>query len=89
LPFACVAAITTVFLREVKIEKTPAEQAEREEQQAKTDAELGRIPHTNDDGTPNSVPEPPAHKPRIKIWGPISAIIWCFQAFGDKMGWRK
>lgn len=89
LPFACVAAITTVFLREVKIEKTPAERADHEEQQAKTDAELGKIPQTNEDGTSTPAPQRSAHKPRIKIYGPIGAIIWCCQALGDRMGWRK
>jgi len=89
LPFACVSALTTIFLREVKVEKTPVEQAEQKEMQAKTDAELGQIQHTNEDGAAGSAAQPPAHKPRIRIWGPISAIIWCCQAFGDKTGWRK
>jgi hypothetical protein len=90
LPFVCISAISTVFLREVEIKETPEEQAERGEEQTKTDPELGNVPQTNEDGTiTNPAPQPRKHKPRIKIYGPIGAIIWCIQALGDKMGWRK
>jgi hypothetical protein len=90
LPFVCINALSTIFLREVKIEKTPAERAEHEAQQVKTDEELGQIPRTDEDGTTTTAaPQRPAHKPRIKIYGPVTVIIWCCQALGDKMGWRK
>lgn len=89
LPFVCVSAISTVFLRELKITKDPEEQAEHDAQQAKTDAELGNVPQMNEDGTATNPAQPRKHKPRIKIYGPIGAIIWCIQALGDKMGWRK
>lgn len=82
LPFVCIAAVSSVFLREVKIERSSEAQAQRETERAKEDAELGQT--GPQDGTPQST-----HRRRIKIRGPVGALIWCFQALGDKMGWRK
>ena len=82
LPFVCIAAVSSVFLREVKIERSNEEQARQEDERNKEDAELGQT--TNADGSPRRV-----YRRRIKIRGPAGAIVWCFQALGDKMGLRK
>jgi hypothetical protein len=83
LPFVCIAALSSLLLREVKIERSSEEQTRRNTERRKEDAELGETV-TPVTGTP-----PPSHPRRIKIRGPVGAIIWCFQALGDRMGWRK
>src|SRR5271154_5086208 len=85
LPFVCIAAISVFFLREVKIERSASEEARKTEQQNKADAELGQVPHgSSSDGAATRT-----HRPRVKVYGPIMGIVWCCQAIGDKMGWRK
>jgi hypothetical protein len=85
LPFVCIAAISVFFLREVKIERSASEEARKTEQQNKADAELGQVPNgSNLDGVATRT-----HRPRVKVYGPIMGIVWCCQAIGDKMGWRK
>jgi hypothetical protein len=83
IPFVCIAAISTFFLREVKITRTPEEEAQRQRTLNETDAELGKLPSHQNDGVTRT------HRPRVKVYGPIMGIIWCCQAIGDKMGWRK
>jgi len=93
LPFACVSALAAFFLREVKIPKK--EKAEHQAGMAKEDVESGQIPQEKEKGgqetaqTSAAGSAVPTRKPRIKVWGPSTAIIWCVQALGDKMGWRK
>jgi hypothetical protein len=82
IPFVSIAAIGSFFLREVKIERSTEEEVQREEERKKEDAELGQVP--NNDGEVART-----HRPRIRVFGPVTAIIWCCQAIGDKMGWRK
>jgi fucose permease len=82
IPFAAIAAISGFFLREVKITRTPEEEAKRQQELNKVDAELGQVPNENGDVQR-------ASRPRVNVYGPITAIIWCFQAIGDKAGWRK
>src|SRR5215471_20459407 len=82
VPFAAVAAISGFFLREVKITRTPEEEAKRQQERNKTDAELGQVSNKNE-----AVPR--TRRPRVKVYGPVMGIIWCCQAIGDKMGWRK
>jgi len=82
LPFVCIAAVSAFFLREVKIERSAEEERSREQERQKQDAELGQV--TNERGEVQRTSHP-----RIKIVGPIGAVIWCFQAIGDKMGLRK
>lgn len=77
----CIAAISAFFLREVKIERSMEEERRKQEEQKKTDAELGQVPVQSDGSRPR--------RPRVKIYGPLGAIIWVCQAIGDKMGWRK
>jgi CBS domain containing-hemolysin-like protein len=90
LPFVCIAAISALFLREVHIERSPEEIARREQEQNKEDAELGQTTGQTGEQTINMTGEVTRRRrPRIKIYGPLSAIIWCFQALADKMGWRK
>src|SRR5277367_4327680 len=85
LPFVCIAAISVCFLREVKIERSTAEEARKAEQQNKSDAELGQVSGgPSADGATTRT-----HRPRVKVYGPIMGIVWCCQAIGDKMGWRK
>ena len=85
LPFVCIAAISVFFLREVKIERSASEEARKTAQQNKADAELGQLPHgSSSDGAATRT-----HRPRVKVYGPIMGIVWCCQAIGDKMGWRK
>jgi len=85
LPFVCIAAISVFFLREVKIERSAAAEARKAEQQNKSDAELGQVTSgPSEDGAATRT-----HRPRVKVYGPIMGIIWCCQAIGDKMGWRK
>ena len=81
LPFVCIAAISAFFLREVKIERSNSSQAERRKGH---DEELGQV-------SPDSIGPVVAssHRGRVAVYGPITAIIWCFQALGDKIGWRK
>ena len=86
IPFVGVAAITVLFLRDVKIERSQADEAKRQQEKIKKDAELGQVP--TGENLP-AQPRPQGHKPRIRVFGPISAIIWCCQAIGDKLGWRK
>ena len=83
LPFVCIAALSSLLLREVKIERASEVESQRNTERNKEDAELGES-DILDTGTPQ-----PTHPRRIKIQGPVGAIIWCFQALGDKMGWRK
>jgi hypothetical protein len=82
IPFVGIAAISTFFLREVKITRTAEEEAQRQQALRKTDAELGQVPRQGDVVTRT-------HRQRVKVRGPIMGIVWCFQAMGDKMGWRK
>ena len=82
IPFVAIAAISGFFLREVKITRTPEEEAQRQQKLNKVDAELGQIPNEN-----GEVPRP--RRPRVNVYGPITGIIWCCQAIGDKTGWRK
>ena len=82
LPFVSIAAVSSLFLREVKIERSSEEQERQEDERNKEDAELGQ--RTNPDGTPQR-----RYRPRIRIRGPFGAVIGCFQALGDKLGWRK
>jgi len=81
IPFVCIAAISAFFLREVKIERSVEEERRKQEEKEKTDAELGHVPVQSDGSRPR--------RPRVKIYGPLGAIIWVCQAIGDKMGWRK
>lgn len=83
LPFVCIAALSSLLLREVKIERSSEVERQRNTERNKEDAELGESV-TPETGTPQ-----PSHRRRIKIRGPVGAIIWCFQALGDKLGWRK
>jgi hypothetical protein len=83
LPFVCIAAVSSLFLREVKIERSSEDETQRNTERNKEDAELGEAV-TSEIGTAQ-----PSHRRRIKIRGPVGAIIWCFQTVGDKMGWRK
>ena len=90
LPFACLAAIGAFFLRDVKIEKTPEERAQEEQEKRKTDPELGKVPATSSETGEHLTPQQPrTHRPRVKVYGPIMGIIWLCQFVGDKMGWRK
>ena len=82
IPFASIAAISGFFLRELKITRTPEEEAKRQQERNKVDTELGQVPNENE-----SVPR--TRRPRVKVYGPAMGIIWCCQAIGDKMGWRK
>src|SRR5205814_1233854 len=82
IPFVAVAAIGGFFLREVKITRTPEEEAQRQQELNKVDHELGRVPNEN-----REVPR--GRRPRVKVYGPIMAIIWCCQAIGDMTGLRK
>ena len=85
LPFVCIAAISVFFLREVKIERSAGEEARRVERQNKVDAELGQVPKIlSTDGKGKQTP-----RARVKVYGPLTAIVWCCQAMADKMGWRK
>jgi len=86
LPFVCISAVSSVFLREVKIERSSEEVADREREKNREDAELGRTTQETANQTGQVTR---THKPRIKIYGPIGAIIWLCQALGDKVGWRK
>jgi hypothetical protein len=85
IPFVGLAAVGVLFLRDVKVERTQSEVVEHEHEKIKEDAELGQIPSGNEE----NAARPLEHKPRIRVYGPASAIIWCCQAIGDKMGWRK
>jgi len=91
IPFVCIAAISALFLREVKIERSAAEEARRAEQQTKSDAELGQVPADQSVKADSNTDAPVtrAHRPRVKVYGPVMGIVWCCQAIGDKMGWRK
>lgn len=82
IPFVCIAAISAFFLREVKITRTAEEETERQQALNKTDAELGQVANQNSEVTRT-------HRPRAKVYGPVTGIIWCCQAIGDKYGWRK
>ena len=82
IPFAAIAAIGGFFLRDVKITRTPEEEAQREQRRRKVDAELGQVSNENGE-------VPRARRPRVNVYGPITGIIWCCQAIGDKTGWRK
>ena len=91
LPFICISAISVFFLREVKIERSAAEEARQAEKQTKSDAELGQVPtgtSANADSSVNTAATR-THRPRVKVYGPVMGIIWCCQAIGDKLGWRK
>ena len=85
LPFVCIAAISSLFLGEVKVEGTPGTKAKEVQRAAKSrsreDLETGQL------GL--DMQGEPQHRPRIGIYGPLSLIIWCFQAIGDKFGWRR
>ena len=84
LPFVCIAAISTFFLREVKIEGSAKEEARRAAKQNQQDEELGQIRNENREAVVTQT-----RRPRHRIYGPLGLIIWCCQAIGDKMGWRK
>jgi CBS domain containing-hemolysin-like protein len=85
LPFVCTAALSSFFLREVKIPKKSEEEAEHQQARAKEDAELGQVPNVVSQSNETQRP----HRKRITVFGPISGIIWCCQAIADKYGWRK
>jgi hypothetical protein len=88
LPFACIAAFSVFFLREVKIERSAEEIERREREKNRQDAELGHTTQNGEDINENGNVTRP-RRPRVKIIGPIGVVIWCCQALGDKMGWRK
>jgi CBS domain containing-hemolysin-like protein len=91
LPFVCIAAISAFFLREVKIERS-VEDEQRREAERNGDGEMGTSavgPSTAGQSGVGGGSAVVGRKPRIKIYGPFGAIIWCCQAIGDKMGWRK
>jgi len=95
IPFAGISAISTLFLREVKITKDPDEEAQREQERNKEDAELGNVPPESQGATQGA--ERPTQaggqqrttRKRTRVYGPLTGIIWCIQALGDKLGWRK
>jgi len=82
IPFVAIAAIGGFFLREVKITRTPEEEAQRQHERNKVDSELGQVPTENGE-------VPRARRPRVKVYGPIMGIVWCCQAIGDMTGLRK
>jgi CBS domain containing-hemolysin-like protein len=91
LPFVCIAAISAFFLREVKIERS-VEDERRREAERNGDGEMGTSATESSTPVQSGVDGGSAvvgRKPRTKIYGPIGVIIWCCQAIGDKMGWRK
>ena len=79
LPFASLATIGALFLREVHIERSSRDRATRTREKRREDSELGQVVHN----------QATTHRPRQTIFGPFSLIIWCLQAIGDRMGWRK
>lgn len=94
LPFACISAIGSFFLREVKIERSEEERTESERRRNGKDEELGNVATGgNSEPSGGETAEQTGvittHPPRIKVYGPVTAVIWCIQALADKMGWRK
>jgi hypothetical protein len=84
LPFVGIAAISTFFLRDVKIERSANEEARRTAKGNEQDTELGQVGNTN-----VGVAGTQTHRPRHRIYGPLGLIIGSFQAIGDKTGRRK
>lgn len=91
VPFVAISAISSLFLREVKIERSAKEETQIREDKSK-DVEMGHDTREPDGAKQESAATGGTHrmhKPRVKVYGPIMAIIWVCQAIGDKMGWRK
>ena len=84
LPFVGIAAISTFFLREVRIDGNTKDEVRRAAKRNEQDTELGQIRNENEEAEVTQ-----RHRPRHRIYGPLGLIIWCCQAIGDKMGWRK
>jgi hypothetical protein len=90
LPFVCIAAISSFFLREVKIERSASDEAKREKKRQAQDAELGQVmgdKATENGGEGGQVVK--THRERITVIGPGTGIVWLVQAAGDRYGWRK
>jgi len=79
IPFASLAVVGAVFLREVHIESSSGGRRRQAEMQKERDTEAGHVKERSAS----------AHPPRATIYGPATLIVWCFQGVADKMGWRK
>jgi hypothetical protein len=80
IPFTSIAAIGTLFLREVRIEKSSVQNSKLPAKPKPEDIELGNVAPEN-----NEASQPP----RLKFYGPIGLVVWCIQLIGYKLGWRK